>query len=425
MEDITVDRERLWSSLQELGAIGETEDGAMMRVTGSPADAAARDTVVSWFEDAGMNVTVDAVGNIKARLPGTTDAAPVMTGSHIDTVPNGGKFDGVVGVLSPLEVVRAWNDAGFEPERPLDIVVFTEEEGTRFGVGLLGSLVATGELALEDALELSDGEETVRECLASIGYNGTGTIDLSQAASFLEIHVEQGPILDESGTDVGIVEAIAGITHHRVVFEGTADHAGNTPMDMRRDAYLGAAQFALELEAIATAAGEHSVGTVGKSTVSPNGTNVVPGRVELGVDIRDTDGDRLARMVRDAKAAATEAADARGLDVQWETLLEVKPTDLSGPVRRRLERAAEAADSTYRTMLSGAGHDAMNVADEVPTGMLFVPSEGGLSHTPEEFTSPDDLYCGTTVLEGALRDLVDDSRPVSARLEKGRADSVD
>jgi N-carbamoyl-L-amino-acid hydrolase len=425
MENITVDRERLWSSVQELGAIGETDEGAMMRVTGSPADAAARDTVVSWFEDAGMNVTVDAVGNIKARLPGTTDGAPVMTGSHIDTVPNGGKFDGVVGVLAPLEVVRAWNDAGFEPERPLEIVVFTEEEGTRFGVGLLGSLVATGELPLEDALELSDGDETVRECLSSIGYNGTGTIDLERAASFLEIHVEQGPILDESGTDVGIVEAIAGITHHRVVFEGTADHAGNTPMDMRRDAYLGAAQFALDLEAIATAAGEHSVGTVGKSTVSPNGTNVVPGRVELGVDIRDIDGDRLARMVRDAKAAATEAADTRGLEVQWETLLEVEPTDLSPEIQSRLEQAAESTGGTYRTMLSGAGHDAMNVADAVPTGMLFVPSEGGLSHTPEEFTSPRDLHRGTEVLEAAIRDLVGDPRAVPAHLDGERADSVD
>lgn len=425
MEDITIDRERLWSSVQELGEIGETDEGAMMRVTGSPADAAARDMVVSWFEDAGMTVTIDAVGNIKARLPGMADAPPVMTGSHIDTVPNGGKFDGVVGVLAPLEVVRAWNDNRFEPKRPLEIVVFTEEEGTRFGVGLLGSLVATGKLSLEEALKLSDGDETVRECLASIGYNGTGTIDLTRPASFLEIHVEQGPILSESGTNVGIVEGIAGITHHRVVFEGTADHAGNTPMHMRRDAYLGAAQFALELEAIATAGGERSVGTVGKSTVSPNGTNVIPGRVELGVDIRDTDSERLTRLVRDAKAAAREVADERALDFQWETLLEVEPTNLSEAIRERLEQATEAAGSTYRTMLSGAGHDAMNVADEVPTGMLFVPSEGGLSHTPEEFTSPDDLYRGTKVLEATLQNLADDTRPLSTRLEKGRTDSID
>lgn len=425
MKDITIDQERLWSSLQELGEIGETDDGSMMRVTGSPADAAARDTVVSWFEDAGMNVTTDAVGNIQARFPGTTDADPIMTGSHIDTVPNGGKFDGVVGVLAPLEVVRAWNDAGFEPKRPLDIVVFTEEEGTRFGVGLLGSLVATGKLELEDALELSDGDETVRECLASIGYNGTGTIDISQAASFLEIHVEQGPILDEAGIDVGIVEAVAGITHHKIIFEGIADHAGNTPMDMRHDAYLGSAQFALELEDIALSAGENSVGTVGKSIVSPNGTNVVPGRVELGVDIRDTDGERLNQMVRDAKDAARDAADARGLDMQWETLLEVEPTDLSEELQGELERAAEATDRTYRTMLSGAGHDAMNVADEVPTGMLFVPSEGGLSHTPEEFTSPEDLYRGTEVLEAAIRNLVDNVGTVPESPGERQPHSVD
>jgi N-carbamoyl-L-amino-acid hydrolase len=381
----------------------------MMRVTGSPADARARDTVVSWFEEAGMDVTVDAVGNIKARFPGKTDAKPVITGSHIDTVPNGGKFDGVVGVLAPLEVARAWNDAGFKPERPVEIVVFTEEEGTRFGVGLLGSLVATGQLPLEDALELSDGEETVSECLTSIGYRGTGTLDIEDASSFLEIHVEQGPILDEAGIDVGIVEAVAGITHHRVVFEGVADHAGNTPMDMRHDAYLGAAQFALDLETIAAAAGDQSVGTVGKSIVSPNGTNVVPGRVELGVDIRDTDAARLDQMVVDAKQAASDAADARGLNFHWETLLEVEPTDLSPTLQKLLEDAADATDSTYRTMLSGAGHDAMNVAGSIPTGMLFVPSEGGLSHTPEEFTSATDLYRGMRVLAAALENLADTS----------------
>jgi N-carbamoyl-L-amino-acid hydrolase len=396
----------------------------MMRVTGSPADATARDTVVSWFEDAGMDVTVDGVGNIKARLAGTTDAEPVMTGSHIDTVPDGGKFDGVVGVLAPLEVVRAWNDTGVEPERPVEIVVFTEEEGTRFGVGLLGSLVATGKLPLEEALELSDGDETVRERLASIGYNGSGTLNVTNAASFLEIHVEQGPILDDTGINVGVVEAIAGITHHRVVFEGTADHAGNTPMNMRRDAYLGAAQFALDLEAIATAAGEHSVGTVGKSTVSPNGTNVVPGRVELGVDIRDIDGDRLDRMVADAKQAASDAADARGLNLQWETLLEVEPTDLSATLQGLLEEAAEATGSTYRTMLSGAGHDAMNVAGAVPTGMLFVPSKDGLSHTPDEFTSAEDLYRGTRVLDAALRELAGTTNQLPVDFEK-RQNSVE
>lgn len=407
MKQIQIDQERLWSSIQELGRIGETDEGAMMRVTGSPADATARDTIVSWFEDAGMAVTFDAVGNIKARLPGTSDSKSIMTGSHIDTVPNGGKFDGVVGVLAPLEVVRTWKDAGFEPDRPVEIIVFTEEEGTRFGVGLLGSAVATGKLPLEEALQLSDGDETVRECLASIGYNGSGTLNIKDAASFLEIHVEQGPILNNAGIDVGIVEAIAGITHHRVVFEGTADHAGNTPMDMRHDAYLGASQFALDLEAIATTAGDHSVGTVGKSTVSPNGTNVVPGRVELGVDIRDTDDNRLHQMVSDAKQAANNAADVRDLDMVWETLLEVEPTDLSVRIQDLLEEATEATGSTYRTMLSGAGHDAMNVAGTVPTGMLFVPSEGGLSHTPEEFTSAADLYHGTKVLEVALRDLAD------------------
>lgn len=406
MSEIQIDQERLWSSLQELGRIGETDNGAMMRVTGSTADADARDTVVSWFEDAGMNVSVDAVGNIRARLPGMTDSRPIVTGSHIDTVPRGGKFDGVVGILSPLEIVRAWNDAGFDPERPFEIIVFTEEEGTRFGVGLLGSLVATGQLELEDALALSDGEKTVGECLKEIGYHGSGSIEIEEAATFIEMHVEQGPILDERNIDVGIVEAVAGITHHAVVFEGTADHAGNTPMELRQDAYLGAAQFALELEKIAIRAGDHCVGTVGKSVVTPNGTNVVPGRMELGVDIRSTDGDRLAQMVSDAKATAQSVADSRDLELHWETRLDVDPTALSTELSQRLADAAESTGNSYQTMLSGAGHDAMNVADIVPTGMLFVPSEDGLSHTPDEYTAPEDLYNGTQVLESTIRELV-------------------
>lgn len=408
MNEIQIDESRLWQSLQDLGDIGETDTGAMMRVTGSPADGRARDTVVSWFEDAGMSVSVDAVGNIRARMEGTDGGAPIVTGSHIDTVPDGGKFDGVVGVLGPLEVVRAWNDAGFTPERPLDVVVFTEEEGTRFGIGLLGSLVATGELPLDEALALDDGEKTVVECLAEIGYDGDGVIDVDEAAAFVEMHVEQGPVLDGSTSKIGIVEAIAGITHHRVTFTGTADHAGNTPMDMRNDAYLGAAEFALDLEEIAIRAGETSVGTVGKAVVSPNGTNVVPGRVELGVDIRDTDDERLAGMVTAARDAATAAADRRGLELEWETLLEVGPTAMAPEIRERLERAAVARGLESRSILSGAGHDAMNVAEVAPTGMIFVPSEDGISHSPAEYTSSADLARGTQVLETALRDLAAD-----------------
>ncbi|WP_254544751.1 Zn-dependent hydrolase [Halomarina pelagica] len=405
--EIVIRKDRLWDSIQALGEIGEV-DGAMMRVTGSDADRRARDRVVGWFEAADMDVAVDAVGNIVARRVGRVDAPPVVTGSHIDTVPAGGKFDGTVGVLGPLEIVRAWNAANVETDRPLHVVVFTEEEGTRFGTGLLGSLVATERLQADKALALEDEDGvTLAEALRSIGYDGTAELGLADAAAFIEMHVEQGPILDRSDTAVGIVETVAGITHHRVTFEGEADHAGNTPMAMRRDAYVGAAEFALELERTARRHAETSntVGTVGKSKVTPNGTNVIPGRVELGVDIRDTDDEHLHETVSSAREHARAIASKRELSHQWQSLLEVTPTELSPDISNRLVEAVQNCGHTYRRMLSGAGHDAMNVAAVAPAGMLFVPSRDGISHSPEEYTSPEDVYMGTRVLEAALREL--------------------
>ncbi|MFC7157459.1 Zn-dependent hydrolase [Halomarina halobia] len=406
--EIAIRKDRLWDSIQTLGRIGETDDGAMMRVTGSDADRRARDRVVEWFRAADMDVAVDPVGNVVARRAGRVDAPPVVTGSHIDTVPAGGKFDGTVGVLGPLEIVRAWNAAGLETDRPIHVVVFTEEEGTRFGTGLLGSLVATGRLRTDDALALEDEDGvTLAETLREMGYDGRADLGLSDAAAFIEMHVEQGPVLDRSDTAVGVVETVAGITHHRVTFEGEADHAGNTPMEMRRDAYAGAAEFTLELERTARRHAETSntVGTVGKSTVAPNGTNVIPGRVDLGVDIRDTDGEHLRDAVSSAKDRAREIASRRELDCRWRSLLDVSPTAMSPEIIRRLIGAVRDSGYDYRRMLSGAGHDAMNVAAVAPTGLLFVPSRDGVSHSPAEYTSPEDLYAGTRVLEAALRDL--------------------
>lgn len=408
INEIEIRKDRLWDSIQTLGRIGETADGAMIRVTGSDADMRARDRVVEWFRAANMSVAVDPVGNIVARRAGRVDAPPVITGSHIDTVPAGGKFDGTVGVLAPLEIVRAWNAVDFETDRPIHVVVFTEEEGTRFGTGLLGSLVATGRLRASDALALEDENGvTLAESLREIGYDGAANLQLPDATAFIEMHVEQGPVLDGSDTAVGIVETIAGITHHRVIFEGEADHAGNTPMEMRRDAYLGAAEFALKLERTAQQHAETSntVGTVGKSNVAPNGTNVIPGWVELGVDIRDTDNEHLRDVVSSAKEHTRKIASQRDLDCRWRSLLEVAPTAMSPELIERLVEAVEDSGYDYRQMLSGAGHDAMNVATVAPTGMLFVPSKNGISHSPMEYTSPDDVYAGTRVLETVLRDL--------------------
>jgi len=411
MTEARIRSERLWESFQTLGGIGELDDGAMMRVTGSEADREARDLVVSWFEDAGLTVRVDPVGNVVACRPGRTDAAPVLTGSHIDTVPRGGKFDGTAGVLTALEVVRAWNDAGVETERPVELVVFTEEEGTRFGTGLLGSLVATGVLPLEEALALTDDDgQSVGEVLADIGYRGEASLDLADAAAFVELHVEQGPTLERTDTTIGVVENIAGITHSRVTFTGEANHAGTASMRVRRDAFMGAAEFALELERRAREQAETTatVGTVGKVSVWPNGTNVVPGVVDLGVDVRDTDDEALDSVLTAVSERAAEIADERDLELEWESLLDVPATPMDEDVVDRLADACEALDLSYTRMPSGAGHDAMNVAAVAPTGMLFVPSRDGVSHSPEEYSSAADLADGARVLERTLRGLADE-----------------
>lgn len=406
------DKDRLWETIQTLGTIGETDGGAMMRVTGSKADRKARDTLIEWFEDAGLEVSIDPVGNIIARRSGRRDLPPVVTGSHIDTVPAGGKFDGVVGVVGPLEVVRAWNEEGVETDRPVDIVVFTEEEGTRFGVGLLGSFVASGQLDIETALALTDdGGETLKETLDAIGYRGSAEFRLDDAAAFVEMHVEQGPELDNRDVPVGIVESIAGITHHSVTIAGESDHAGNTPMDLRRDAFMGTAEFALAIERETTQTGGPTVGTVGRIEVSPNGTNVIPEKVKTGIDIRDTDGERLSNVISSLKTELERITSQRALEFEWETPLDVPPKSMDSNVLGRLQSAAEACGLEYRRMQSGAGHDAMNATAVTPTGMLFVPSEDGISHSPKEFTNRDDLFAGTRVLGTALRDLAAVEQP--------------
>lgn len=407
---VEIDTTRLWDSVTELGEIGDIGDGAMMRVTGSEADRRARDLVISWFEAAGLNIRVDPVGNIVGHRQGRTDQAPVVTGSHVDTVPHGGKFDGTAGVLTALEAVRAWNHAGIETERPVEIVVFTEEEGTRFGTGLLGSLVAAGQLSVEEALAMEDDDGcTVGQVLADIGYAGNDEFDIGEAAAFVELHVEQGPTLETTGHDIGVVENITGISHSRVSFTGEANHAGTTSMALRRDAFMGAAEFALELE---SAARDHAtetaaVGTVGKVDVSPNGTNVVPGKVELGVDIRDTDEESRQALVEGAKQRGRDIAAERDLNFQWEDLLDVPATPMDDGVVADLQAACEAAEVGAMRMPSGAGHDAMNVARVAPTGMLFVPSEDGISHSPAEYTPPEELAAGARVLERGLRTLAD------------------
>jgi len=410
MTEVSIDEERLWESLQKLGTIGEQPDGSMMRVTGSEADKRARDQVVEWFDDAGLQVTIDAIGNIYARRPGTDGGAPVLTGSHLDTVPNGGKFDGSAGVLTALEAIRAWNEAGIETDRPVEIVIFTEEEGTRFGTGLLGSGVASGSISVERALAFEDDDgNTVETVLEGIGYQGASTRHLGDITAFVELHVEQGPKLEATGNHIGVVEAITGLAQFEVTMLGESNHAGTTSMDLRQDAFSGVAELAQSLERKASDLAEESdaVGTIGKVDIQPGGANVIPGEVEFTLDIRDVHERSRQDLIEFVFKEAATIADRRELTVSHRKLLDVATINMDDQVVATLEAVCEDVSIDYMRMSSGAGHDAMNVANVGPTAMLFVPSQDGISHNPDEYTSPDDLATGTRVLERGLRSLAD------------------
>lgn len=408
MTTADIDADRLWSSLQELGTVGRQGDGSMLRVTGSEADRQARNLVVDWFEDAGLEVTVDAVGNIYGRRAGTTDAAPVLSGSHLDTVPNGGRFDGTAGVLTALEVVRAWNDADVETTHPVEVVVFTEEEGTRFGTGMLGSQVGAGRLGVDTALALEDDHGlTLGSVLEEIGYRGDSPRDLAEIEAFVELHVEQGPRLEAANTTIGIVEAITGLAHYAVRFEGEANHAGTTAMELRHDALAGMAEVSMRLEAKARelAAESEAVATIGKVDILPGGANVIPGVVRFTLDIRDTDEQQREALKHFALTELASVAEQRELEYEASAFLDVAATPLDGEVADTLELAADTVGAEHMRMPSGAAHDAMNVAAVAPSGLLFVPSEGGISHSPEEHTDKADLAKGAAVLERALFEL--------------------
>jgi len=385
--------------------------------TGSDANEAARDRLVDRLEDAGLDVAVDEVGNVLGTwTPDSADpaAAPVVSGSHLDSVPEGGIFDGPLGVYAALEAVRAMQDAGLEPARPVGVVSFTEEEGTTFGDGLLGSSVATGETTLEDALALEGDGETLGEALDRIGYRGDGAVDPSAWAAFYELHIEQDTVLEDAGADAGVVTTITGITHCEAVIEGEANHAGATAMGDRTDALAAASEFVLDVEAAANAVVDESsasaVGTVGSLSVSPNATNVVPGQVEAGVDVRDVEAESMDEIVAAARESLSRLERERGVDTAFERPFDVAPTPMSERLREAAHAAATDAGLTALDLHSGAAHDAMRVARVTDASLLFAPSRDGISHNPREWTDWAECAAATEVLAGALARIAVDAK---------------
>lgn len=404
------DGARLLARLAALADIGRTGFGACCRLALTDDDRRGRDLVVGWMRELGLQVSIDPIGNVFGLRPGRrADLAPVMTGSHIDTVRTGGAYDGNYGVLAGLEVVAALNDAGVSTERPLVVAFFTNEEGARFAPDMLGSLVYAGGLALDEALATRAidgavlGEELVR-----IGYAGSAPLGGIRPAAFVELHVEQGPVLDLEGITIGAVENLQGISWQQVDIVGQSNHAGTTPMRMRHDAGYAAAAVAHFVRALTREMGGDQVGTVGKVDLSPNLINVIAARASLTVDLRNTDEALLQRAETRLAAFLDELAATEGVSISTQRLARFEPVRFDPGIAARIAAHAEALGYTHRRMTSGAGHDAQMLARICPTAMIFVPSVGGISHNPAEHTQPADLVAGLRVLFATLLQLANE-----------------
>ncbi|WP_331235154.1 Zn-dependent hydrolase [Natronorarus salvus] len=392
-----IDADRLRERFDRLSEVGATERGGVDRPALSDENRAARDLLVKWFAEVGLEVRVDGIGNLFARREGRDpEADPVLVGSHVDSQRQGGRFDGVIGVLGGLELVESLSDRGIETERPIEVVSWTNEEGVRFQPDMLGSGVFAGVFDLEEALACEDREgTTVGEELERIGYRGEA-VDVDPH-SYLELHVEQGPILEDSGTSVGVVEGIAGFSWLEGWVEGRADHAGPTPMDARTDALVPVADLIRGVRDLAGRS-DDLVGTVGSVEVAPNSINVIPERVEFTVDLRSPSDEVVEYAVARTEDIVERAAREEGAEHALERIMHVPSVDFESEIVEAVERAAEATGVSHTRLRSGAGHDASYLAGVCPTGMVFVPSVGGVSHTEREYTEWADVVAGTDVL---------------------------
>lgn len=394
------DETSLMDRLEAHAALGATPEGGVCRLALTDADRAGRDTLVAWMKAQGLSVQVDQIGNLFGTRPGRQPkAAPVMLGSHIDTVATGGRYDGNYGVLAGLEVLR-WLDAhGVQTELPLVLAAFTNEEGARFQPDMMGSLVHAGGLPLQQALDTVaiDGARLGDE-LQRIGYAGPLPCGSIRPHAFLELHIEQGPVLEAEGLTIGAVQGVQGISWQEVTLRGQSNHAGTTPMHLRHDAGYAAAAIAVFLRELTQRLGPGLVATVGALSLRPNLINVIPGTATLTIDLRHTDEARLQQAETQLAVRLAELAEAEGLQISSRRLARFEPVPFDERIVRQVEAAARTRGLPCRRLHSGAGHDAQMLARIAPTAMIFVPSAGGLSHNPREYTAPRELTQGAQVL---------------------------
>src|SRR5712692_3010926 len=410
MRNLTVNGERLWAGLMDLAQTGATEKGGVCRLAASDLDGEARRLFIRWCEEAGCSVTVDKIGNIFARRPGRrTDLPPVLTGSHLDTQPTGGKFDGAYGVMAGLEIVRTLNDLGYETEAPIEIVAWTNEEGSRFSPAMVGSGVFAGVFDLAYGLARPDNVSgaTLGAELERIGFAGPVPVGGRQVAAYFEAHIEQGPILEAAGLPIGIVTGAQGQRWYEITVTGQEAHAGPTPMPRRRDALVGAARMIDAVNKIGHAHAPQACATVGFVQVSPNSRNTIPGHVFFTVDFRHPDDGVLSAMDRELRQACAAAAATQSLEVAVEEFWYFPPTPFDPRLVGAVREAARAQGYPHRDIISGAGHDAVYMARVAPSAMVFVPCVGGISHNEIEDAKPDDLTAGCNVLLNAVLDSAD------------------
>ncbi|WGS54277.1 Zn-dependent hydrolase [Paraburkholderia sp. D15] len=423
---LRVDGARLWNSLMQLAQLGATDKGGVCRLALTDLDRQARDLFIAWAKEIGCSVRVDAIGNIFARRAGLRDdLPPVMTGSHIDTQPTGGKFDGNYGVLAGLEVLRTLADAGVRTEAPLEVAVWTNEEGSRFVPVMMGSGVFAGAFTLEHALEQRDREGiSVRDALTAIGYAGESESPHAVGAYF-EAHIEQGPVLEAHDKTIGIVQGALGQRWYDVIVHGMEAHAGPTPMDLRRDALLVAADLIHAVNRIALDHAPHGRGTVGWLNVHPNSRNVIPGRVTLTVDLRAADDATLTAMDEALRAACSQASAQAGITVDVEPVVYFPPQPFAADLVAAVKQGADSLGFSSMDVISGAGHDAVYLARVAPAAMIFVPCKDGISHNEIEDARADHLEAGCNVLLQAMlnaaRRTERDTRPDSETQSTSRS----
>jgi len=399
---IDIDRlqERL-AELAEIGGIAGTEGCARLALTDE--DRMGRDLVITWMRDLGLEVTIDVLGNAVGIMAGQVDGPPVMCGSHIDTVRTGGRYDGNLGVLAGLEIIETLRAAGVTPKRALAVAFFTNEEGARFSPDMLGSLAYVGGIPVEEALAIVGIDETtVGEELARIGYDGSAPLPGLVPHTFFELHVEQGPVLENEAVTIGAVNSVQGISWTDVSVVGQSNHAGTTPMTMRKDPGFVAAACATFVRHLCEELGGTQVGTVGRVEFSPNLVNVVPASASFTVDLRNTDEALLQHAERRFHDFLNKTAAAEECTYETRTLARFEPVEFDRELVSLVARTASDLGYSVRTLPSGAGHDAQMLARVCPTAMIFTPSHDGLSHNPAEYTAPEDLEAGANVLLQAM-----------------------